>query len=215
MSHRHEEPGHEEPGHGEHRHEDTVLLAEHADRAALESAAAGRGWRRAAISTAGFGEMEQVAWQATGTFVLYSEVHLLGHRVVRVAGEDASVVDETLGAVRGALPTVPVEELLDVLLADPPAGPLPVIRALNGLRAVDIWNCANGTPAPEDPGYTAAVESAVRHPERQVVRALVDTVGDLMTVRPGLEAPVVALRDTEGPAGDIIDDFAAFCDARE
>ncbi|TDC81247.1 hypothetical protein [Actinomadura sp. 7K507] len=197
-----------------HAHEDTVLLAEHADREALEAVAAGRGWPRAAISTAGFAEMEQVAWQATGMFVLYSEVHLLGHRVVRVAGEHESVVEETLGVVRGVLPTVPVEELLDVLVSLPPADSRPMIRALNGLRAVDVWNCANGTPAPEDPRYVEAVDSAVRHPERQVVRALVDAVTDLMTVRPGLEAPIVALRDAEGPATDIIDDFAGFCDAR-
>ncbi|TDE32174.1 hypothetical protein [Actinomadura sp. 6K520] len=194
-------------------HERTVLLAEHADRAALESAAARHGWPRAAISTAGFAEMEQVAWQTAGLFVLYSEVHLLGHRVVRVTGESEAVVEEALGAVLEAVPTVEVDELLGVLLAMPPAESAPMIRALNGLRAADIWNCANGRRPPEDPRYTEAVERAVRHPERQVVRALVDAVGDLMAVRPGLEVPIVALRDADGPARDVIEDFAAFCDA--
>lgn len=187
-------------------HERTVLLAEHAERAVLESLAAGRGWPRAAISTAGFGEMEQVAWQTDAMFVLYSEVHMLGHRVVRVAGEDAAVVEETLGVVRAALPTVAVDELLDVLLALPPPDSREAIRALNGLRAADIWNCATGTAPPADPRYLAAVESAVRHPERPVLRALVYTVGDLMPIRPGLEAPLLALRDADGQ--DIIDDFA-------
>lgn len=196
-------------------HEATVVLAEHAGRAALESLAAGRGWSRAAISTAGFGEMEQVAWRADALFVLYSEVHVLGHRVVRVSGADEAVVDETLGVVRAALPTVPVDDLLDVLLAVPHAGARASIRALNGLRAADIWNCATGTEPPADPRYLAAVERAVRHPERQVVRALVYAVGDLMTVRPDLAAPVLALRGADGPARDVIDDFAGFCDRHE
>lgn len=195
-------------------HEGTVLLAEHADRAALESAAARRGWPRAAISTAAFADMEQVAWQAPGMFVLYSEVHLLGHRVVRVAGEDEAVVAEALGAVRDAVPTVPVDELLAVLLTRPPAESTRMIRALNGLRAADVWNVANGRRPREDPRYLDAVERAVRHPERQVVRAVVDAVDDLMAIRPGLEAPVVALRGADGPARDIIDDFAGFCDRR-
>lgn len=196
-----------------HEHESTVLLGRHADRTALEAAAARLGWPRAAISTAAFGEMEQVAWQAPGTFVLYSEVHLLGHRVVRVTGESEAAVRETLDVVQGAVPTVPVDALLDILLAMPPAEPAQQIRALNGLRAADIWNCANGRRPPEDPRYAEAVERAVRHPERQVVRALVDAVGDLMAVRPGLEVPIVALRDADGPARDVIDDFAAFCAA--
>lgn len=201
---------------GEHgvpgEHEGTVLLAERADRADLEAVAARRGWPRAAISTAASAEMEQVAWQVPGLFVLYSEVHLLGHRVVRVAGEDGAVVAEALGAVRDAVPTVPVDDLLAVLLARPPAEPTRMIRALNGLRAADIWNAANGRRPPEDPRYPEAVERAVRHPERQVVRAVVDAVHDLMEIRPGLEAPVVALRGADGPARDVIDDFAGFCD---
>ncbi|TYB45248.1 hypothetical protein [Actinomadura chibensis] len=195
-------------------HDGTVLLAEQAERSVLESLAAGRGWRRAAISTAGFGEMEQVAWQAGVAFVLYSEVHVLGHRVVRVSGDDAAVVEETLGVVRATLPTVAPDALLDVLLAVPHADARESIRALNGLRAADMWNCADGTEPPADPRYRTAVERAVLHPERQVVRALVFAVGDLMTVRPGLAEPILALRGADGPARDVIDDFAAFCDRR-
>ncbi|TDB92588.1 hypothetical protein [Actinomadura sp. 7K534] len=196
-----------------HEHERTVLLGKHAERAVLESAAAGHGWLRAAISTAGFGEMEQVAWQAAGAFVLYSEVHLLGHRVVRVTGEGEAAVEEALGVVRDAVPTVSPDDLLDVLLSMPPAESTQMIRALNGLRAADIWNCADGRRPPADPRYAEAVERAVRHPERQVVRALVDAVGDLMAIRPGLEVPIVALRDADGPARDVIEDLAGFCDA--
>ncbi|HEY8480379.1 MAG TPA: hypothetical protein VIL71_11155 [Spirillospora sp.] len=195
-------------------HEETVLLAEHAERASLESAALRRGWPRVAISTAGHGEMEQVAWRPGGVFVLYSEVHLLGHRIVRVSGEDEAAVREALGVVRNAVPTVSVDALLGVLLAERPPEPAPAIRALNGLRAADVWNCATGRRPPEDPRYAEAVERTARHPERQVVRALVDAVDDLMTVRPGLEAPLLALRDAEGPAEDVIADFASFCDER-
>lgn len=195
-------------------HDGTVLLAEDAERSVLESLAEGRGWRRAAISTAGFAEMEQVAWHADAAFVLYSEVHVLGRRVVRVSGDDAAAVEETLGVVRAALPTVGADELLDVLLSDPPAGARESVRALNGLRAADVWNCADGTEPPPDPRYAEAVERTARRPERQVVRALVYAVGDLMAVRPGLAEPLLALRGADGPARDVIDDFAAFCDRR-
>lgn len=195
-------------------HEGTVLLADRAERAVLEALAAERGWSRAAISTAGFDEMEQVAWRADGLFVLYSELHPQGHRVVRVTGEHEAMVDEALGVVRSALPTVPVDALLDVLLAVPPADARAAVRALNGLRAADVWNCADGRPRPEDPRYRAAVERSARHPERQVVRALVYMVGDLMTIRPGIAEPLLALRGAGGPAADIIDDFADFCGRR-
>ncbi|GLW66774.1 hypothetical protein Arub01_50180 [Actinomadura rubrobrunea] len=189
-----------------------AVLADHADRGALAALAAARGWTRTAAEPAGFAEPEREVWDAGGgTRVVYAESPVRGTRFVCVTGPDAGSAEEAFAAVAAVLPTVPVEEILAGLLAEPAPAPRELIRGLDRLATAAR---ANGERRPEDPRYRRVVERLAAHPERQVRRALLFAVEELSAVRPELADPILARRDEETELAELVRTFAETVRAR-
>lgn len=192
-----------------------AVPADHADREALEALAAARGWERIEDRPPGFGETGRQVWRAGDAVRL---VHLesaeLGARYVGAEGAAQGPVEEVFAAVAAVLPTVPVEEILAGLLADPMPAPRDLLRGLNRLVAADLPALESGGRRPEDPRYRQVVERLAGHPDRQVRRALLSAADRLAAVRPGLAGPILARRGEETELGHLVDAFAAAVEAR-
>ncbi|GAA4097709.1 hypothetical protein [Actinomadura miaoliensis] len=192
-----------------------AVLADHADREALDALAAARGWNRIDARPPGFSELGRQVWRAGDTAqIVYLESPELGARVVCVVGDEAEPAEEVFAAVTAVLPTVPVDEILAGLLAEPMAGPRDLVRGLNRLMAADMPALASGGRRPEDPRYRQVVERLAGHPERQVRRALLSVAAGMAAVRPELAEPILARRDEETELGDLMDAFAGAVEAR-
>lgn len=203
--------------------ERTLLLAESADTAALTALAARSGWRLDYIQPFEHGGTTQRVWVVEtpsrdggenaadpdhDTLVRELEHHAHGTRCVSVSGDDAETVAELARAVAQAVPTVPLDTVLDELLAEDTA-PRAVLRGLRLLTSAYVVALAMGTAAepPLGPRHRAAVERLLRHPERQVRLSTMLCVNRLQNLDAELRRLVIARKGSETELDYVIDAF--------
>lgn len=222
--------------------ERTLLLAEDADTAALTALAARSGWALDHLEPFQHGGMTQRAWvvntpsgapsearsedpsrrpgeeeKATGsghdTLVRELEHHAHGTRFVSVSGDDADTVAELARTVADTVPTVPLDTVLDDLLAEDTA-PRALLRGLRLLTSAYLVSGVTGTAphTPVGPRHRAAVQRLLRHPERQVRLSTMLRVNTLQHLDAELRRLVIARKDAEEETGlgYVIDAFVKY-----
>lgn len=196
-------------------HEQTLLLADHADPAGLTALAAELGWRLDFTEDFRRDGLGQRAWETEDATLVYELVHHdYGTRCVVVRGASADSTAPTAAAVAGAVPTVALETVLDALLTDEDPADL-----LHGLRllqtAHDMARRTRAPRGPLDPRHATAIARLLGHPQRQVRLTAMLVADHLRPLAPELPALVVARQGVEEELTDLVDAFAAMAEEEQ
>lgn len=191
-------------------HKRVLVVDESVDVTELEKLAAEAGWTLAGRFSQGFDESVELQWSVdSGVDVAYIEFHSDGVRMVTVRGQDSSAVDAVAETVRGAVTTRDLESLLTDVAKDPGPEPAALVRGWRELALA----CTHSHPdQPMDERLPAALETALRHENRQVrLRGLV--VADALGGRwPQLVDLVLARQGEETELGYVVEVFAQLRD---